>query len=686
MMSCGKIILSDALTTKGAEMTARGVCMSSYKLDEKGGGVDLSEFIKGEHRYLFFWLSVNEEHSAPFSLYLYRGSRMVFEVRVGILPGVPTPVTIDAEWFDGHVLFPKGNAGELKVVCHGGRVDRRTVERAEFMSLPSYHELSVTMSDPVMTDECPCVSVFGDSTGKFSELYEPLSEFEYSGGTLVDIFGQNKRKTWQGKIKSEAELKARMNEMYREASGGYPSDDFSVYGGYKGKKLGDGTGFFTKYKAGGRWYLADPEGYAFFSMGPDCVGVSVDCRVSGVEGWLDALPDGDDPEYEKMTRRGRDGEKIAFSYQQANLYRAFGKGWYDKWREMVVSQLKGAGMNTLGNWSDGRLFGATKMPYVTSLPCFPYTKVNIFRDFPDVLSPEYEASAKSSAKELERHRDDKYMIGYFLRNEPNWAFVNNLVIADEVLINPADTYCKRELIAYLTEKYKAPSALCEAWGHNAKISDFGELSGGVKYKASELSAAANKDMRKFSRRMLRAYVEIPCRECRLADPNHMILGMRWAWISDPDLATGWECFDVFSINCYAVDPTPSIQNVVNLGVDLPVMIGEFHFGALDAGLTSTGLEGVRTQRDRGIAYRYYIERAAAHPNGVGCHYFQCYDQFVLGRFDGENYNIGLFDVCCQPYPLMFEEIRAASEDIYPVMSGERAPVAEKAESIPMIAF
>lgn len=64
----------------------------------------------------------------------------------------------------------------------------------------------------------------------------------------------------------------------------------------------------------------------------------------------------------------------------------------------------------------------------------------------------------------------------------------------------------------------------------------------------------------------------------------------------------------FSINCYAVDPTSAIQNIVDLGVDLPVMIGEFHFGALDAGLPATGLEGVLSQKDRGIAYRHYCEK------------------------------------------------------------------------------
>ena len=103
--------------------------------------------------------------------------------------------------------------------------------------------------------------------------------------------------------------------------------------------------------------------------------------------------------------------------------------------------------------------------------------------------------------------------------------------------------------------------------------------------------------------------------------------------------------------------------MVELGVDLPVMIGEFHFGALDTGLSATGLEGVLTQKDRGKAYSYYCERVAAHPNGVGCHYFQCYDQFVLGRFDGENYNIGLFDICSRPYQDMAFYVKQCSEVI-----------------------
>ena len=70
----------------------------------------------------------------------------------------------------------------------------------------------------------------------------------------------------------------------------------------------------------------------------------------------------------------------------------------------------------------------------------------------------------------------------------------------------------------------------------------------------------------------------------------------------------------------------------------------------------------------------------------GCHWFQCYDQFALGRFDGENYNIGLFDITLRPYPLMREAVRRTAENVYTVMAGETPPFGEKPASLPMIAY
>ena len=239
------------------------------------------------------------------------------------------------------------------------------------------------------------------------------------------------------------------------------------------------------------------------------------------------------------------------------------------------------------------------------------------------------------------------------------------------------------LLSILKEKYGTAVALSAAW--NSEFSSFDDLARPIE-KASAFSPAAEADIRAFSALLTERYMRIPAEACRRADPHHMILGMRWAWISDPLLVSGWDAFDVFSINCYAVDPTPALDQVRKLGVNLPVVIGEFHFGALDRGLPATGLEAVRDQEDRGRAFRYYAEHAAACPNGVGCHWFQCYDQFALGRFDGENYNIGLFDITLRPHPELCAAVTETAGSIYAVKGGEQTPTGERPESLPMIAY
>lgn len=643
-------------------------------LPKQGGGILLPECIRTEKRYLTFFQTVEENHSTAFqwNFYVEGETEPAFLVRFGILGGVRSKICLDLNWTDAGVLFPGSTVGQQKVVCHGRRITGDETVRVELVGLPCFHEVKIRLEDLTLTDEFP-------------------DSFPIPDGKRVDCLGQNKCKEWPGKTKDEAELKERLQEEYRQSEEGYPFSDWSKYGGWKEKRLASPTGFFTRCKQDGRWWLVDPDGYAFFSMGPDCVNSDVDCRVDGLEKWMDWLPPVDDPEYrdcwtvheEWPPKEMNQRECRLFSFSQANLHRAFGENWHACWQRMAAGQLRRLGMNTLGNWSDLALFGTCGVPYVTSLPEFPETEQKIFRDFPDVFAAEYAENAEKNAQALTARRNDPWMIGYFLRNEPSWAFVDNLVLADEVLYNPARTACREALITFVKEKYGTVQSLNAAWG--TAFDSFDDLYG-KQERMSERFPGARADLKEFSRRMLRAYVEIPAKACRRADPNHMILGMRWAWISDPDLVCGWENFDVFSINCYAQDPTAAIDNIVKLGVDLPVMIGEFHFGALDAGPDATGLEGVRTQKERGVAYRHYCEMAAAHPYGVGCHWFQCYDQFTLGRFDGENYNIGLFDICFAPYPEMTESVRACSREIYPVAAGEQEPFAETAESIPMIAY
>ena len=635
-------------------------------LPAAGGGILLPGLADSRERWLNFELRVHGDHAQAFEARFYAEEaepRVI--IRFGMMPEMTANVAVDLKWLDGHVLFPGHRVGTQKVVCHGSRISREEIRRAELVSMPAAETLRVTLRN-VRLEDAPCP-------------VRPLT-----GEKLIDAFGQYTRRDWPGNIKTEKELTDSLRAE-AEKPAAYPFADWNAWGGHSGEKLAEGTGFFSRVRKDGRWYLTDPEGCAFFSLGVDCVVSRCDARIDGLEAVLEDLPDRSKaPElYEDgrvfgETERGRG---LMFSYERRNLERAFGKEWDPMWREMIIGQLKRIGINTLGNWSDARLYG--KMPYVTSLPEFPGTTKQIFRDFPDVLSEEYQREAERCAEALRERREDPWMIGYFLRNEPAWAFVDHLLIADEVLRNPEPTACREGLIQFLREKYETAEALSAAW--QTSFDSFDALRKPIE-KASAFSGTAKADIRAFSAVLTERYMRIPAEACRRVDPNHMILGMRWAWISDPLLVSGWEAFDVFSINCYAVDPTPALEQVKKLGVDLPVMIGEFHFGALDRGLPATGLEAVRDQEDRGRAFRYYTEHAAACPNGVGCHWFQCYDQFALGRFDGENYNIGLFDITLRPHPELCAAVTETAKSIYAVKGGEQTPTEERPESLPMIAY
>ena len=648
--------------------------MTELSIGKEGGGLDITAIAGHEERYLVFDTECMEDHSLILNLNVYEKAgdiNAAFFMRFGILPRLRAKICLDLQCMDARILFPEGNPGQLKVVCHGRRVERAAMEKITMEMPACYHGVTLRLSDLTLTDAFP-------------EAF-PLPEEK-----LIDAMGQWTRKHWPGKLQSIDEMRGKLENALKLPDA-FGDPDWDRYGGSLRKPIQKGTGYFTRAKVNGRWTLVDPLGNAFFSVGPDCAIVRSDCRVDAMEKYMDWLPGEDDPVYGAMYRHmhwplgdaPRHRDCTLFSFPQANLYRAFGEDWHARWQELMSRQLKRGMLNTLGNWSDPESLGKISLPYVTMLERFPDTELKIFRDFPDVLSEEYRENALECAQALKARAEDPLMIGYFLRNEPAWAFVDGLILADEVLYNPAPSACKRALIDWLAEKYQTPQALSEAW--NFELQSFDRLHMPIQ-KASALSDAAKRDLKEFSVILLDAYVGIISKACRAADPNHMNLGMRWAWISDPDLVTGWRYFDVFSINCYAVDPTEMLDQVVSLGVDLPVMIGEYHFGALDLGQTATGLEAVKNQTERGKAYRYYTERAVAHPNGVGCHWFQCYDQFALGRFDGENYNIGMFDICSLPNDFMMRAARESGKRLYAVKFGECEPVKEKPETIPMIAY
>jgi hypothetical protein len=81
-----------------------------------------------------------------------------------------------------------------------------------------------------------------------------------------------------------------------------------------------------------------------------------------------------------------------------------------------------------------------------------------------------------------------------------------------------------------------------------------------------------------------------------------------------------------------------------------------------------------------------MHSAAVHPCCIGAHYFTLNDQGYLGRFDGENYQIGLVDVCNRPYDEFISGIIKANDELYEIADGSQQPATEKAVEINAVFF
>jgi hypothetical protein len=184
--------------------------------------------------------------------------------------------------------------------------------------------------------------------------------------------------------------------------------------------------------------------------------------------------------------------------------------------------------------------------------------------------------------------------------------------------------------------------------------------------------------------MVERYFQVISKACRKVDPNHLNLGMRWAGIPAEWGVKGMKFFDVFSLNCYRQKLPRDTARHISQMLNMPVLVGEYHFGALDVGLPASGIGHVKTQADRGRAYRVYLEEAAADPYCVGAHWFTLYDESALGRSDGENYNIGFLDICNRPYQEIGDAAISSHERLYDVAAGAVEPFADAPEYLPLV--
>jgi len=484
---------------------------------------------------------------------------------------------------------------------------------------------------------------------------------------FIDQFGQFIHSDWPGKTHSLEELLRNRQTEEKQLAEKPGPDNWDKFGGYKaGPKL-NANGFFRVEKYQGNWWLVDPDGYLFWSHGIDCVRMENSTPITDRENYFANLPDVNSPLC-KFYGTGtwaphgyyeQHSPYRTYDFSRANLMRKYGDNWQQISGETTHKRLRCWGLNTIANWSNQAVYSLRKTPYVATIS-YDAKKIEgssgYWGKFYDVFDPSFrQLLSQRLEQEKGKSAGDPWCVGFFVDNELSWGDETSLGLA--TLASSQDQQAKKVFVDDLKAKYQTIEKLNAAWG--TSFAGFDELlqsKFAPPNKENWAKTKAFEDLAAFYTKTAQTYFETIRQELKKIAPNQLYLGCRFAWVNDLAIRASAKYCDVVSFNSYdyGVEGRRLPDNI-----DMPIIIGEFHFGAIDRGMFHPGLKRAADQNDRADKYTEYVRGALRNPYIVGTHWFQYQDQTTTGRGDGENYQIGFVDIADTPYP----ETIAASQNI-----------------------
>ena len=374
------------------------------------------------------------------------------------------------------------------------------------------------------------------------------------------------------------------------------------------------TGAFrTEQDPDGRWWLVDPLGRGFLSFG---------VQSANWQGCYDPAHD-------------------RYAYRETNI-KQFGTP--KKWAEDTIKKYTAWGFNTLsfgcGSELDYRGVPRIRVARFGQMMCHVGMPEEYWINdetrpacaaFPNVFHPRFaEICALVANWMCAPYRDDPWTIGYYLDNELAWG-----------------------------RGRTAPGVpKPENWVRAHGADPAGKVPDEVK--------------RGFLLEIARRYFKTTSEAVRAADPNHLVMGCRFAGINGAGDDEVWniagEYCDVVSFNCYpmtdidrnTVRPSAEDGRSVREAFDAlyartkkPMMIPEWAFPALDSGLPCLHGAGQRfyTQAERTRASELWMRTLLPMPYIVGWAVFRWVDQPAGGAGgNGEDSNYGLVNEAGVPYP------------------------------------
>jgi len=402
------------------------------------------------------------------------------------------------------------------------------------------------------------------------------------------------------------------------------------------------TGFFRLSQHGdGRWWVIDPCGRGIVLLGVD--------HVTYHGHWCDT------------TKKFHHLEEMKKRFPNE-----------EDWRVDTLGRLRKWGFNMLGAGSSDDLHhrGLVHTTFLSMGDTWAYDKdeshwicPNEGRPcsaFPNVFHPDWRKHCDEIAARLcAPNKDDPWLFGYFIDNELAWW--------------GRSSEWGTSGTGLFDEAMKRPD------GHPAKEAArrFASLAG-----AKDGERVPDEAKLAFLRRAAELYFEGACAAIRAADPNHLVLGARFAGVSGANPVV-WEeagrrC-DLVTFNCYPwadldrnivlndawkrAGPVGEVFARVYSIEKKPMLVTEWSFPALDSGLPCTNGAGqrFRTQSERTAASELFAKTILSMPFLIGYDYFMWVDEPALGisKAFPENTNYGLINEKGDPYPeitSMFERL------------------------------
>ncbi len=475
---------------------------------------------------------------------------------------------------------------------------------------------------------------------------------------FVDKYGQFIHKDWNGKTRSDADLKTAFDEETKwlaahENKGG-ASDAF---GGVKCAQSFPKTRRFTTRKIGGKWFFITPDGSPMWIYGINAVAVSNGTRITGRENYFQSGAF-DDKRFQLAYPFDRkkslffnfEAKNKSIKYPDEAAYLARAKRRLEAW-----------GFNAIGSWSNPDFVKSAQMPFFAVCDA-AYPKLLSFDKSAKLghPAPDYfdAAFAVAQAKEISKIKElanSPYCVGVFVGYKIRWQW-QKTDIAAQILASPATQASKIKFAEILKKKYGEISSLNKAW--KTSYANWEAFLA----ERSVPEHAAKADMEAMKKAYYERFYGVCAELLDAAAPNVLYLGTRFQeYPQDADIVRAAAKFaDAISVVSYFENPRE--MKLPPDCADKPIIVCEFNFCPTDRGVFGGGFNPCATTAESVAKFAQFVRGALANPNIAGVLYMRWSDCPTSAKHNGENTASGFLDICDTPiYPMCEMSAKLGSE-------------------------